>query len=876
MPGTDSKIGRLRSGAVGLGKALAANRWVFLAGIPVLLILVVISLFALQSAASERDEQAWVLHTYQVMDQGRKILADVLDAETGQRGYLLTHQPSFLAPYKTGVADANRDIETFKNLTTDNPREQIRISELRTLVDQRFGALDRTLAVGSNATTQSPQLLAALNDGKARMGTLRALIAGGLAEERALLAQRIAARHAAESQEITAVLITAAVVLLALLLAGLVLVRNNLRLTKSEAERDQQATLLQATLDNIRDGVAVFDNDGKLVAFNNNFFGCMGFPEEMAVPGTPISRFAELSRTRKHATFEELPYASGEGGGNYANLNIGDRFVEAYRNHVPNGGFLVACLDVSARVRSEVALRQSQKMETIGQLTGGVAHDFNNLLQVISANLDLLAGDLQKDSRTGGRLQNAISAVERGSRLTAQLLAFARRQTLAPRATNLGRLINDMTDLLRRTLGERIEVESSVAGGLWNTLIDQNQLENAILNLAINSRDAMPDGGRLTIEVANAFLDEAYAHAHSEVAAGQYVMVAVSDTGSGMPAEVAARAFDPFFTTKPEGKGTGLGLSQVYGFVKQSGGHIKIYSEAGEGTTIKLYLPRSTATAQWTAPVLEAPVAGSGETVLVVEDDDGVRAAVCDLLSELGYSVLRAEGVEQALSILNTAPKIDLLFTDVVMPGPMKTRELARIAKEKLPDLKVLFTSGYTQNAIVHNGRLDEGIELLSKPYRKDDLARKLRALLDSETDAVSLPIVQTNAAADAPKARIVEDAKRKILIVEDEALIRMTTVDMVEELGYTYAEAGNATEALEILRSDPDIAILLTDLGLPGMNGAQLVGEARKIRGNIAVIVASGYSTESNPHEKDVLETVTFLSKPFNLMQLRKSLENV
>jgi CheY-like chemotaxis protein len=359
------------------------------------------------------------------------------------------------------------------------------------------------------------------------------------------------------------------------------------------------------------------------------------------------------------------------------------------------------------------------------------------------------------------------------------------------------------------------------------------------------------------------------------VSAGQYVMVAVSDTGTGMPAEVAARAFDPFFTTKPEGKGTGLGLSQVYGFVKQSGGHIKIYTEKGEGTTIKIYLPRSTATAQWTAPVLEAPAVGSGETVLVVEDDDGVRAAVCDLLVELGYSVLRAEGVEQALSVINGGAKVHLLFTDVVMPGPIKTRDLARIAKEKLPDIKVLFTSGYTQNAIVHNGRLDDGVELLSKPYRKDDLARKLRAMLDGKMETPVQPIVST-IAADAPKAQIVGAAKRKILIVEDEALIRMTTADMVEELGHLYAEAGTAAEALQILRSDPDIGILLTDLGLPGMNGAELVAEARKIRDDLVVIVASGYSTESNPLDKGLLTGATFLSKPFNLVQLRQTLAGV
>ena len=851
---------------------MASNRWLVLVGVPVVLVLAMIGFFAVQSAAEERAEQAWVLHTYQVMEQAREILGDVLDAESGQRGYLLTHKSEYLTPYRDSVAAAQRDIATFEKLTADNERQQIRIAQLRAVVDERFGALDRTLSVGTAATPQSPALLSALNDGKAKMEAVRSIIAGALDEERALLSERIAARHDAESREITSVLAATAAGLFIVLFAALMLIRNNMRLTKSEAERDKQAALLQATLDNIRDGVAVFDNAERLVAFNSNFFGCMGFPSEMAVVGQPMSRFIDHARGRKEVAIQELPFASGETGGNYSNIAIDNRFVEAYRNHVPNGGFLVACLDVTARVRSEVALRQSQKMETIGQLTGGVAHDFNNLLQVISANLDLLAGEMQKDSRIGGRLQNAISAVERGSRLTAQLLAFARRQTLAPRATNLGRLIQDMTDLLRRTLGERVEVESIVAGGLWNTLVDQNQLENAILNLAINSRDAMPDGGKLTVEVANAFLDEAYARAHSEVAPGQYVMVAVSDTGTGMPAEVAARAFDPFFTTKPEGKGTGLGLSQVYGFVKQSGGHIKIYSERGEGTTIKLYLPRSTATAQWTAPVLEAPVSGSGETVLVVEDDDGVRAAVCDMLGELGYSVLRAEGVEQALAVLNAGTKIDLLFTDVVMPGPMKTRELAQIAKEKLPNIKVLFTSGYTQNAIVHNGRLDEGIELLSKPYRKDDLARKLRALLDGKPDSIDEPIVQTMMPDVPVKPRRI-GAARKVLVVEDEALIRMTTIDMVQELGFVYAETGNAAEALEILRRDPDIDILLTDLGLPGMNGAQLVKEARAFRSDLTVIIASGYSTESSPHDKTPLENVTYLAKPFNLARLKKIL---
>jgi CheY-like chemotaxis protein len=456
--------------------------------------------------------------------------------------------------------------------------------------------------------------------------------------------------------------------------------------------------------------------------------------------------------------------------------------------------------------------------------------------------------------------------VERGSRLTSQLLAFARRQALDPRALNLGRLLNDMTDLLRRTLGERFEVESIVSGGLWNTLVDPSQVENAILNLAINARDAMADGGKLTIEVANAFLDETYAAQHTEVTAGQYVMLAVSDTGSGMSPEIMARVFDPFFTTKPEGKGTGLGLSQVYGFVKQSGGHVKIYSEPGHGTTVKIYLPRTRKAQEGLDPVRTTDIIGGTETILVVEDDAGVRAAVVDILTDLGYAVLKAESAEQGLAVIGSGAKIDLLFTDVVMPGSINTREFARRAQEMRPGMKVLFTSGYTQNAIVHNGRLDDDANLLSKPYRKDELARKLRSLLDgTPLSQAQAPIVETGG---APATR------RKVLVVEDVALIRMTTVDMVQETGFDTEEAGDGAEALAILQNDPKIDIVLTDLGMPGMNGRQLMEEALRLRPELKIIIASGYSTEAGAG--GLPEGVQTLTKPFDLAALRRALSAV
>jgi len=386
--------------------------------------------------------------------------------------------------------------------------------------------------------------------------------------------------------------------------------------------------------------------------------------------------------------------------------------------------------------RSEAALYQSQKMESVGQLTGGVAHDFNNLLQVVSGNLQLLARLNAGNERGEKHVANAMAAVARGAKLTSHLLAFARRQPLEPKVVNIGRFVSGMDDMLRRSLGESIEIETIVSGGLWNTLADPSQVENALLNLAINARDAMDGAGKLTIEAGNASLDEAYVRQHEEVLAGQYVMLAVTDTGSGMPPEVLAKVFDPFFTTKAEGKGTGLGLSMVYGFVKQSGGHVKIYSELGHGTTVKMYLPRANQAEDARPVESRLAMVGGEETILVAEDDDDVRATVVELLGQLGYRVLQARDAASALAIVESGISIDLLFTDVVMPGPLRSPELARQARERQPDIAVLFTSGYTQNAIVHGGRLDAGVELLGKPYTQDALAQKIRRMLDQRLTA--------------------------------------------------------------------------------------------------------------------------------------------
>ena len=528
---------------------------------------------------------------------------------------------------------------------------------------------------------------------------------------------------------------------------------------------------------------------------------------------------------------------------------------------------------IAERTEAEAKLRQAQKMEAVGKLTGGVAHDFNNVLQVIGGNLQLLARDVAGNLRAEQRLQTAIPAISRGSKLASQLLAFGRRQPLAPKALNLGRLIRSIDDMLRRALGEGIEIETIIAGGLWNTFADVTQVENAILNLAINARDAMDGHGKLTIEAGNAALDDVHSARHDDVLPGQYVMLTVADTGSGMTPEVLEHAFEPFFTTKPEGHGTGLGLSMVYGFVKQSGGHVKIYSQPGQGTTVRLYLPRSREEEDVEPEFDAGPATGGTETVLVVEDDDDVRRTVLDMLSDLGYRVLKARDALSALAIIDSGIPVDLLFTDVVMPGPLRSPELARKAKERLPNIAVLFTSGYTEDAIVHGGRLDEGIDLLSKPYTRETLARKLRHVLrNQEQRRISAARVAARkqdeeAAPEAPARPL------RVLLVEDDALIRMSTGEMLADLGHDVTEAEDGSQALSLLERGR-FDVMLTDLSLPAMSGDDLAATAVARQPDLAVIFASGY--DRVPKRAGSLKDAVLLQKPYDEGALADALRAV
>ena len=514
--------------------------------------------------------------------------------------------------------------------------------------------------------------------------------------------------------------------------------------------------------------------------------------------------------------------------------------------------------EVAQRTRAEDALRQAQKMEAVGQLTGGIAHDFNNLLTVVTGNIDMATRALQKagdpDPRAQRALGNALKGAERAAALTQRLLAFSRRQPLAPKPIDADRLVAGMSDLIQRALGETLRLEIVTSPGLWRVEADPNQLESAILNLAVNARDAMPGGGTLTIETANARLDEAYSAGHAEVAPGQYVVIAVTDTGTGMSRETAARVFEPFFTTKEVGKGTGLGLSMVYGFTKQSGGHVNVYSEEGQGTTIKIYLPRllNDARIEEDEAAVSIEFSRAREVILVVEDDDDVRDYTTSCLRELGYDVLEAHEGPTALRLIEQHDgPLDLLFTDVVMPG-MTGRELAEEARRLMPGLKVLYTSGYTRNAIVHGGRLDEGVEMIAKPFTYAVLAQKIADVLDRGKTG-------------------------RILLVEHEPTLRMFAAGALSASGYAIDEACNGAEALARIRAARgryDAVIMAVDL--PGQPGDQLAAEVRALHADVPILLMAEDDSSLPGAIASADPCIAMVAKPYNAAGLIQALDRL
>ncbi|MDF1586302.1 hybrid sensor histidine kinase/response regulator [Marinimicrococcus flavescens] len=530
----------------------------------------------------------------------------------------------------------------------------------------------------------------------------------------------------------------------------------------------------------------------------------------------------------------------------------GRRELETILVPVPEQGMqgtriLGSARDVTEQRRAEATLRQAQKMEAVGQLTGGVAHDFNNLLQVIWSSLELLDRELAEGSTGRRQLASARDAVERGKRLNGQLLAFARRQPLAPVGVALKKVLDDIVELLRRTLGERIRIETALAEDLWPVLVDRTQLENALLNLAVNARDAMGGEGLLRITAANRTVGAA----GGELEPGSYVELAVEDSGCGMPPEVLARVFEPFFTTKAEGQGTGLGLSMVYGFVKQSKGQVTIDSSPGRGTTVRLALPRGSTLAEPAAPFL-ADATGGRERILLVEDNEAVREAVAELLRMLGYELEQAAGGEQALAILEAGLEVDLLFTDVMMPGALDGGELARRARLLRPGLAVLFSSGHAGASLLRDGRLEPGVTLLNKPYGAAELDLKIREAL----------------AASAGRAGA---ARPRLLVVEDDVLILLDLVQSLEAAGFEVEEAASAAQAREVLERVP-VAALVTDLRLPDGCGEELAAAARRRIPALPVVFATGGDTVELLR-RQAGTPVRVLAKPYRNEELLRSL---
>jgi len=631
--------------------------------------------------------------------------------------------------------------------------------------------------------------------------------------------------------------------------------------------------------------IFMLSTDGHITSWNAGARRIKGYTEAEII-GSHFSRFYTPEDVAAGVPFRGLETARRDGRFEAEGWRVrcdGSRFfahviIDAIYEDGELVGFAKVTRDITERRRAgeqleqtQRALFQAQKMEALGKLTGGVAHDFNNVLQVLRGNLELLENRHGRDAWSAERLNNAIDAVDRGAKLAAQLLAFGRQQPLAPVVINPARQLRAMDDLLRRALGEAIEIESVVAGGLWNTAVDPHQLENVILNLAINARDAMPEGGKLTLELSNATLDDGYVSALPDVPAGQYVMLAVTDTGTGMSPEVMERAFDPFFSTKREGEGTGLGLSMAYGFVKQSGGHIRLYSEVGEGTTVRVYLPRSTGTAVEPARVKAGALKHGNETILVVEDDAKVRETVVDLLSGLGYAVLKANNAEQALAVVESGVHIDLLFTDVVMPGALRSTEMVQRAVQTLPALKVLYTSGYTQNAIVHGGRLDPGVELLSKPYSRQQLAFKIRQVLGSDAVQASGP-EEGDTPPDLDTGAVWEPARLRILVVEDDASLRGAVCELLMLIGITPQQAASGAQALEALQAEA-FDVLFTDLIMPDMSGIELAQHAFALHPELRVVFASGNPIPN--HDRFAFRW-TALRKPYTLDQLQHALQSM
>jgi PAS domain S-box-containing protein len=754
---------------------MASQRVILGVGLAVLLI---VSAASIGLDVEARSDAARVNHTLQVLTKLSDLQLLVRRAESAARGFGLIRDPNLLGEYREA---SDRITPTFAELTEatrDNPRQTQLLKDTEAQVARRLAVNMAAVRLHEADDTAGLEALRARGEGRALMDAISANFNRIEAEEQRLLAIRTADSG------------RTSVILLAIDLTGLVLIlllvamllreshranhelasslsatkATNLSLEAAVAERTEHlqaaheqlhdtASVLQSTFNSMAEAVLVIDTKGRVVLWNPAAEQTLLYRAGMTIEQLKAVGVAYRTDGTTPLPPEEMPIAGVLRGEQYDDKEIvirpvGDRSpvhvaVSGRPLRDPTGAITGAALvyhDITAARETEHQLQQAQKLDAIGKLTGGIAHDFNNMLTVIAGTTETLVDALKDkpDIQSVARLID--DAAERCAELIKHLLAFARKQPLQPRDVDINSTIFDIAKLLRPTLGEQIEIETVLGHDVRASHIDPSQLANSVLNMAINARDAMPNGGKLLLETCNVVLDEAYAQANPEVQPGPYVLLAVSDSGTGMPQSVRDKAFDPFFTTKAVGKGSGLGLSMVYGFVKQSGGHIKIYSEEGHGTTLKLYLPPALEQIEAGAAAA-ALVTGGNETIMVVEDDALVRNFVIVQLQSLGYKTIAAADGREALAQVDSGEPFDLLFTDVVMPGGMSGRELADTMGKRRPGLRVLYTSGYTDNAIVHHGRLDAGVLLLTKPYRKPELAQMVRLALGGDAaKSVSAP----------------------------------------------------------------------------------------------------------------------------------------
>jgi signal transduction histidine kinase/DNA-binding response OmpR family regulator len=836
-----------------------------IAGITLAVLIATGLMLAFTHSQSAARQQRLVVANYETMALMRETVIAVQDAEIGLRGFLLTGDVTRLEPYERARLRIESSMRQLEAAVAGDPDTARQFLEFRSVTTQKFDQLNATVGAYQIDGREAALVLDRTGAGRALLSQVR-LLGDTLVEgQRLLLARRLTALRSEQEQADRAGLLVMGGAFICLIVGIYIVVRSAGRLERSQHALAGRSRLLQATLESLRDPIFVIDGERSVVAWNEAFARLAQWEPGKQAPPTLDQLLSDRSAaTRALLLPLDLGGAPSTGPGVVRVAHDG-RDYEIYRGEMSGGGAVVRCVDITEKLRDEAALRQGQKMEATGQLTGGMAHDFNNILQVIRANLDLLKGEAGDNSAMLSRVQSAMAAADRGARLTQQLLAFARRQPLTPQPTNVARLVGDLADLMSHSLGERIGIELRLADDPWNARIDAGQLENAILNLAINARDAMPDGGTVRVEVSNATLDRRYAALHPDVTPGPYVLVDVSDTGIGMPPEVAAQAFDPFFTTKGDGKGTGLGLSMVYGFVRQSNGHIRIDSAIGQGTSIKLYLPRTE------DPVVEesadpvSAVSGS-ERILVVEDSEDVRRAVVDMLQGWGYRVEAAEDPDVAAAILERDSAFDLLFTDIVMPGTITAVELAQRAQRLKPGIAVLLTSGFARGLIPDHTR--SGYPMIAKPYTSEALSTKLRSVLASRRPVLAPPAIASAEAFAPPSAA--EGRARRVLLVEDEVLLRMSTTDMLERLGCSVAGVGSGEAALELLAQSGGYDLLVTDVGLPGMSGEELAVKVREKYPLLPVMIASGYGRSGLQGEG-----IQFVSKPYSSIDLQQALDH-